>query len=78
VRLIQQARKEADLKVSDRINLTLQIDKEQAAAAMAHESYIKDQTLALKIDIAEVAGATHDSRCELDGKDVIIGIDVAA
>ncbi len=45
VRLIQNARKKADLHVSDRIWTSVKSSREVADAIRAHEDYIKDQTL---------------------------------
>lgn len=54
VRVIQQARKDADLKVSDRINITYSAnDSELNAAMKAWDTYIKEQTLAVEIENSE-------------------------
>ena len=49
VRLVQQARKDADLHVSDRIRLILALDEETRAAVQTHQSYIQEQTLATEL-----------------------------
>ena len=46
VRLVQQARKDAGLHVSDRISLTVEADEATMAALEAHRSYIEEQVLA--------------------------------
>jgi len=46
VRLVQQARKDAGLHVSDRIRLTAEVDGATRAALGAHEDYVKEQVLA--------------------------------
>ncbi len=49
VRAIQQARRDADLNVSDRITLTLQADPATREALTPHESYIAGETLATSV-----------------------------
>ncbi|MFN3244142.1 MAG: isoleucine--tRNA ligase [Planctomycetota bacterium] len=46
VRLVQQARKDAGLHVSDRIRLTAEVDDATREAFEAHRSYIEEQVLA--------------------------------
>ena len=48
VRHIQQARKDADLDVSDRISLALVADADSVAALEAHRDFIASETLALE------------------------------
>ena len=52
VRVIQQARKDAKLKVSDRIRLRVGGDAALADALRAHRDYIAAQTLATEIELA--------------------------
>ncbi len=49
VRLIQQARRDADLDVSDRIELSIAASELWIEAAIAHESLISGETLATKV-----------------------------
>ena len=49
VRAVQQARREAQLNVSDRISLTLSADPVTVAHIMAHESLIAGETLATTV-----------------------------
>jgi len=51
VRQIQTARKEADLDVSDRIELRLFLPSPVADAALAHRDHIAEQTLATGVEI---------------------------
>lgn len=51
VRHIQQARKDADLNVSDRIALVLTTDRESVAALDEHREFIAQETLALELTI---------------------------
>ncbi len=57
INLIQNARKQAGLEVSDRIHLTWHSDDPTIIAALSdHAGLIAEETLALKIDRAEVDG----------------------
>jgi isoleucyl-tRNA synthetase len=51
VRLVQQARRDAGLDVSDRIALVIGADPPTAAAVRAHEEFIKAETLATSLVI---------------------------
>ncbi len=53
VRAVQNARKEAGLEVSDRIELRLGGDEELLAAARNHEEYVGGETLATRIAFSE-------------------------
>jgi len=53
VRAVQQARKDADLDVSDRISTTLQATKDVLDAVIAHEELVKNETLTLEISYSE-------------------------
>ncbi|WP_216207799.1 isoleucine--tRNA ligase [Amycolatopsis aidingensis] len=46
VRVVQQARREAELDVADRITLTVDAPEEAVAAARAHEGFLAGETLA--------------------------------
>jgi isoleucyl-tRNA synthetase len=54
VRVVQQARKDADLDVSDRIALTLQLPDAVDAAVRTHEAFIAGETLADTVTYDEV------------------------
>jgi isoleucyl-tRNA synthetase len=49
VRLVQQARRDGGLVVTDRIELTLQLPADQQAMVRAHERHLADSTLATKV-----------------------------
>jgi isoleucyl-tRNA synthetase len=51
VRLIQQARKDAKLHISDRICLRVAGDAALAEAVRAHGPYIREQTLAVELEL---------------------------
>jgi len=51
VRAIQQARKDAKLDISDRIRLRVSGDPALADAVRAHQEYIREQTLAVELEL---------------------------
>lgn len=59
IRAIQEARKEAGLLVSDRIQLQLAAKPEQAAALQENKNLISTETLATKISITNKKPDTH-------------------
>jgi len=62
VRVVQQARRDAGLDVSDRIRLTVGADGAVADAVRAHAGFVTAETLATTLDVrpaAEVAGDSH-------------------
>ena len=58
VRMIQQARKDADLNVSDRINIIVNAPENIVAAIQPHKDYIANQILAAPLTFNI---ATHDA-----------------
>ena len=56
IRLIQGARRDADLHVSDRIHVTMTASAEVAAAVRAHGDMVSSETLAGSLQVVE-AGA---------------------
>jgi isoleucyl-tRNA synthetase len=54
IRLIQQARKDADFDVSDRIKLTVRGSASVLAAVAAHRELVMAETLSLELDVNEV------------------------
>lgn len=77
VRMIQQARKDADLDVSSRIALKLQASSAVSAAVKAHSGYIQEQTLSETLDLVDVGGVTHRFENTLDDEAIVIGFDLA-
>jgi isoleucyl-tRNA synthetase len=62
VRIVQQARREAGLDVSDRIRLTVGADGAVADAIRAHAGFVAAETLATDLEVrpfAEVSGDPH-------------------
>jgi isoleucyl-tRNA synthetase len=49
VRVVQQARREADLNVSDRIALVVEAPAEVSAAVRAHEAFVAGEVLAERV-----------------------------
>ena len=71
VRMVQQARREAGLAVSDRIVLTLGLPESLQSQVSQFESYIASETLAQRIDWVQGLDPTGD----LDGNPVHIDVD---
>ena len=78
VRLIQQARKDAGLNVSDRVVLTLQVPADAAPAVDSHADYIKEQTLADALIHGDASASSHRFAQEVDGETWVIGVNKAA
>jgi isoleucyl-tRNA synthetase len=76
VRVIQQARRDVGLSVSDRIRLTIDAPENVVAAARAHEALIRSETLAL--DVGYVPADDGVAGKVGDGVDVRVGIIRAA
>ena len=70
IRLIQQARKQQDLVVTDRIGLQLALPEPVRSAVRTHESAVADQVLATSVDYV-------DDGAELPHTGIIDGVDVA-
>ncbi len=64
VRAVQQARRDADLEVSDRIQLTIAGAEGVQAAARAHEHLIARETLATSYEVVAMATGTYDVLAE--------------
>ncbi|HEU5474760.1 MAG TPA: isoleucine--tRNA ligase [Actinophytocola sp.] len=56
IRAVQQARRAADLEVSDRIELTIDAAAEVVAAARAHEALLRSETLADSVEYGPATG----------------------
>jgi isoleucyl-tRNA synthetase len=76
VRVVQQARRQAGLQVTDRIVLTIDAPAEVVAAAREHEQLIAGEVLGRRVDYAPVpdgvAGVVGD------GVDVRVGVAVVS
>ncbi|MEV6489065.1 isoleucine--tRNA ligase [Actinoplanes sp. NPDC051633] len=56
IRVVQQARREKDLDVSDRIDLTLSASEAVRAAVDTHRDFVSAETLATSLSFGDVAG----------------------
>ncbi|WP_229076480.1 isoleucine--tRNA ligase [Actinoplanes sp. DH11] len=57
IRVVQQARRDADLDVSDRIALTLSASDDVRAAVEAHREFVSGETLATSLEFRPAGGA---------------------
>jgi isoleucyl-tRNA synthetase len=71
VRAVQQARREADLDISDRIIVTLSIDDELKTQILPHVGLIAGETLALEV----LFDASGERSVAVEG--ALIGVSVA-
>ena len=74
VRLVQQARRDKDLHVSDRIRLSLTLPEVYAASVEAFADFVRESTLA--VDMSVLAGAPDASPGSYEIGGQKIGIDV--
>ena len=73
VRMVQQARKDADFHVSDRIQLFVTGGDDIAAAVDVHRDYIRGQVLADGgIELAEGPADAASARAKIGGDEVVI------
>lgn len=76
IRMVQQARKDANLNVSDRIALTVETSGEVAEAIEAHKAEISAAVLATSLSLGKAEGK-HQSEQELEGVKMAFGITTA-
>jgi isoleucyl-tRNA synthetase len=77
VRAVQQARREADLEVSDRISLSITGSDAVLEAARAHEGLITRETLATSCELGSMAPGPQDARAEVtvgDGERAVVAV----
>ncbi|MGD9702061.1 MAG: isoleucine--tRNA ligase [Acidimicrobiia bacterium] len=72
VRIVQQARRDAGLDVSDRIALTVGVDPEQLGAVSTHQDFIAGETLATSVSVAAIGASPPTA--ELDGRPVHVSV----
>jgi len=74
VHAVQNARKDAGLEITDRIELRLLGEEELIEAAREHEAYISGEVLAVttNYDLLLVAALAADTATEIDGRQVQI------
>jgi isoleucyl-tRNA synthetase len=70
VRMVQQARKDADLHIADRIRLCLEMGEAARSAIEAHREYIQEQTLAESLDFGAGEAGMHSSQGKLGGAEL--------
>ena len=76
VRQVQQARRQADLVVTDRIALWLQGDPALPAAVHAHQDHVASQVLATEIH--EGSGGQHITEMIIEGHALTLGLQVVS
>jgi isoleucyl-tRNA synthetase len=74
VRFVQSARKDADLVITDRIALTLDLPAPVLSAVQAHEAYVCEQVLATDLTYAPVDGDDHTFEGQTEGHTVRGGL----
>ena len=67
VRIVQQARRDAGLSVSDRIRLTIGADGAVADAVRAHAGFVAAETLAVSLDVRPAGEVDAESQPAGDG-----------
>jgi isoleucyl-tRNA synthetase len=73
VRAVQQARKDADLDVSDRIRLSLQATADVLAAVETHAELVKSETLTLELETS-IAESLTNAVAVGDGQQVQVSV----
>jgi isoleucyl-tRNA synthetase len=75
VRLIQDARKQAGLNVSDRIAVRYTASDGVSEAFEQHAAYIRRETLAIRLEPGlETDGTWHQAEDEIDGQRVVVAL----
>lgn len=74
VRMVQQARKDADFNVSDSIALTLDVPAELQPQLAGFEGFIKEQTLANTLTFGAPAAGAFSATNPLEEWQVIVGV----
>lgn len=75
IRLVQQARRDADLHVSDRIRLTLGAPDDVAAAVSAHAAMVQSETLARELIVTAVGDNGNTANTTLDDVPLFVGVE---
>jgi isoleucyl-tRNA synthetase len=78
VRVVQQARRDAGLAVSDRIRLTVGADGDVAGAVDAHSAFIARETLAVALAVVPAAEVEARTQPVGDRGAVKVTVEVAA
>jgi isoleucyl-tRNA synthetase len=75
IRLVQQARRDADLHVSDRIRLTLGAPDDVAAAVQTHAAMVQSETLARELLVTAVGDNGNSANTTLDDMPLFVGVE---
>ena len=75
IRLVQNARKNAGLEVSDKIVLGLTTSGEVQAALETHRETVQNEVLAESLDFSTVEDALHSEQEEVEGTPVTISLE---
>ena len=78
VRLVQQARKDAGLHVSDRIRLTAAVDAAVGDALRAHGEYVREQVLAESLEFGPAADGAFGASGKVGSDGVAVSLSVQA
>ncbi len=78
VRIVQQARRDAGLAVSDRIRLTVGADTAVADAVRAHAEFISRETLAVELTVLPLADVAAPTQAVGDGGTVNVVVTTEA
>ena len=76
VRRIQDARKQADFEIADRIRLYYQASPDLKEAIEKHREYIQEETLTVDMDESEPLSDMFISRIEFEGQELTLGLQV--
>jgi len=71
VHAVQNARKEAGLEITDRIDLTLAGDPDLLEAAQTHQEYLANEVLATSVSYAD---SPNGAAAKIDGRDLSITV----
>ena len=75
IRVVQQARRAADLDVSDRVAVTLSASDAVTGAVAAHRAFVAAETLATSLEFGAVAGGVDGFTGEVgDGEPVTVTV----
>jgi isoleucyl-tRNA synthetase len=78
VRLIQNARKQAQLKITDRIAVHADAPAELRSALERHAGHIRDQTLALELRFGPPSAHGFRVSDDIDGREIEFTIERVA
>ncbi len=78
VRLVQQARKDAGLHVSDRIRLTAAVDAAVGDALLSHRDYVREQVLAESLEFGPAADGAFGASGKVGSEGVAVSLSVQA